>query len=78
MDKEKRYEMIEDLLEKEILPGKTKEEVKNILGAEFYKYDDNLWIFDLGSVPGLLNLDPNTLHIYFKDGKVEELKHRNT
>jgi amino acid transporter len=77
-DKEKRYEMTADLIESEMLIGKTKDEVEKILGNDFYRYDKDHWVYDVGFVPGLMNIDPDFLHVYFKDKRVEKVYQRQT
>jgi energy-converting hydrogenase Eha subunit A len=77
-DNGKRYEMTEDLIKSEILIGKTKDEVKKILGDNFYKYDENHWAYDIGFVPGLSNIDPEVLDVYFKDGIVKRIGQHET
>jgi hypothetical protein len=44
----------------------------------FFKYDDDHWAYDVGFVPGLFNIDPDVLDIYFKDGKVERVGQHET
>ena len=72
-DKEKRYEMTQDIIDNELLIGKTKNEIMKTLGDDFFKYDENHWGYDVGFVPRLLNIDPDILDIHFKDDKVESV-----
>jgi hypothetical protein len=72
-EKEKRYEMTKDIIENDLLIGKTKEEIINILGDDYFKYNEDHWGYDVGFVPGLLNIDPDVLDIHFKDDKVESV-----
>jgi hypothetical protein len=69
-DKEKRYELSDDLIESKILIGKTKEEVRQLLGDELNTDNSNHWNYYLGFRPSLLGIDPDVLDIQFKDGKV--------
>lgn len=69
-NKEERYKMSNDIMESNLLIGKTKDEVITLMGNDFYKYDDNHIAYDLGFVPGLFKIDPDVLDIYFKNGKV--------
>lgn len=67
---EERYKMSENINESEMLIGKTKEEVIELLGKEFYSYNENHIAYELGFVPGFFNIDPDVLDIYFENGKV--------
>ncbi|MFN8277382.1 MAG: hypothetical protein U0T84_07865 [Chitinophagales bacterium] len=69
-DKEKRYELSDDIIEHQILIGKTKQEVVALLGREenFDKSDN--WSYYLGYRPGFIKIDPEALDIKFKNGKV--------
>jgi hypothetical protein len=69
-NKETRYELSEDIIESKMLIGKTKSEVRQILGDEDNTDKSNNWSYYLGFRPGLLNIDPDILYIEFKDGKV--------
>ncbi len=72
-DKEKRYEMTSDIIDRELLIGKTKEEIEKTLGGDYFKYNESHWGYGVGFVPGLFNIDPDILDIHFKDGKVESV-----
>lgn len=68
-NKETRYEYSHDIIEHKILIGKTKAQVKDILGdADNSDTDDN-WYYELGFKPGS-GIDPDGLTIEFKNGKV--------
>jgi hypothetical protein len=69
-DKETRYELSEDIIESEMLIGKTKSEVRQILGDENNTDQSDHWSYYLGFRPGFANIDPDVLDIEFKDGKV--------
>jgi outer membrane protein assembly factor BamE (lipoprotein component of BamABCDE complex) len=69
-DKETRYELSEDIIESEMLIGKTKSQVRQILGDENNTDQSDHWSYYLGFRPGLANIDPDVLDIEFKDGKV--------
>lgn len=77
-NKDERYKMSNDIIKNELLIGKTKDEVINLLGNDFYKYDDNHIAYDLGFVPGLFNIDPDVLDIYFENGKVIKVGQHET
>ncbi len=67
---EERYKMSKDIINSEILIGKTKEEVIELLGQEYSTYGDNNLTYYLGFVPGVIVIDPDVLDIYFENGKV--------
>ena len=79
---EERYKMSSDIIKSEMLIGKTKAEVIELLGEEdFYSGDDkdeNHMIYYLGYVPGIASIDPDILEIFFEDGKVVEVSQRGT
>lgn len=77
-NKEERYKMSNDIMESNLLIGKTKDEVISLMGNDFYKYDDNHIAYDLGFVPGLFKIDPDVLDIYFKNGKVFKVGQHET
>lgn len=77
-NKDERYKMSKDIIKSEILIGKTKTEVIELLGTEYYSHDENHMGYNLGFVPGLLNIDPDVLDIYFEKGKVIKVEQRNT
>lgn len=63
---EERYEMSEDIIESELLIGKTKNEVVKLLGSDYSDYITEI-SYELGYVPELFNIDPDYLDIYFND-----------
>ena len=69
-NKAERYKMSEDIIESEILIGKTKTEIIQLLGNDFYSYNKNHIAYELGFVPGLFNIDIDVLDIYFENEKV--------
>lgn len=69
-NKAERYKMSEDIIESEILIGKTKTEIFQLLGNDFYSYNNNHIAYELGFVPGLFNIDIDVLDIYFENEKV--------
>lgn len=78
LDKEIRYEMTDDLIGRKLLIGKTKEEVKRILGGEYFEYSEDHWAYDVGFVPSLGGIDPDVLDVYFKNGRVEKVSQHET
>ena len=77
-DKEKRYEMSEDIIQSNMLIGLTKQEVIELLGIEENKIESNLWYYYLGFVPRFLSIDPDVLTIKFVNGKVTEVGQHET
>jgi hypothetical protein len=70
-DGEKRYELSKDLINSKILIGKSKVQVRQLLGDEADNENkSNVWTFGLGYRPELFNIDPDHLQIEFKDDKV--------
>ena len=70
--------MSEDIIESKLLIGKTKQEIVELLGDDYYSYNENHIAYDLGFVPGLLNIDPDVLDIYFENGKVIKVDQHGT
>ncbi|SHG95633.1 hypothetical protein [Winogradskyella jejuensis] len=72
---EKRYEMLDDILENKFLVGKTKTEVISILGEP----DKNLisegdfFVYDLGKPPSFFDSEPQYLLVTFENEKVVKL-----
>ena len=73
-----RYEMTHDLIESELLIGKSKEEVISILGAYTFTYKEEHWAYEVGYVPGLFNIDPSVLDVYFENGIVVKVGQHET
>jgi hypothetical protein len=77
-NKEERYKMSNDIIKSEMLIGKTKEDVIEFLGDDYYSYDESHIAYELGFVPGLFNIDPDVLDIYFENGKVIKVGQHET
>jgi hypothetical protein len=58
--------------------NENKEEVIELLGDDSYFYDESHIAYDLGFVPGLFNIDPDVLDIYFEKGKVTKVGQHET
>ncbi|MBX3165710.1 MAG: hypothetical protein KF900_14635 [Bacteroidetes bacterium] len=69
-DSDKRYEMSGDIIESQILIGKTKAEVREMLGDEENTENSDYWRYYLGFKPDLISIDPDILDIDFKHEKV--------
>ena len=72
-NKDERYKMSEYIISNNMLIGKTKDEVINLLGNEYYNYNENHIAFYLGFVPSIFKIDPDLLDIYFENGKVTKV-----
>ncbi len=67
-DKDERYEFSENIIKSKMLIGKTKTDIKKLLGDEGNKDNDDDWFYDLGFTPG--SIDPDSMEIEFKNGRV--------
>jgi hypothetical protein len=76
--KEKRYEMSGDIIKSQMLIGKTKLEVLDILGYEGNKMESDTWYYDLGFVPRFMAIDPDVLTIIFANGKAIKVSQHET
>ncbi len=56
-----RYEMSKNIIEKELLIGKSKQEVIQLLGTKEFYTEDNRIMYTIGHIPSLFNIDPNIL-----------------
>lgn len=77
-DQEKRYELSEDIMDSEMLIGKTKTQVRQLLGDEGNMDEANNWSYYLGFRPSFFTMDPDVLDIEFKDGKVVKVEQHGT
>lgn len=77
-NKESRYEISKSIIESKMLIGKTKSEVRQLLGDEGNKDESDYWNYYLGFRPGFANIDPDVLYIKFKDGKVFKVGQHET
>jgi hypothetical protein len=77
-NEEKRYELSEDLIESKMLIGKTKLQVRKLLGDEGNFDESDNWNYYLGLKPGLFSIDPDMFEIIFKNGKVILVRQRET
>ena len=75
---EERYKMSQDIIDNNLLIGKSKEEVIELLGNDFSTYKENIIEYYLGFVPGFINIDPDCLFIYFEDNKVIKVEQLET
>jgi len=75
---QERYKMSENIIDSKILIGKTKKEIVKLLGNDYYSYTENHIAYGLGFVPGLFNIDPDVLDIYFENEKVIKVGQHET
>ena len=69
-DHEKRYELSADIIDSKVLIGKSKEEIREMLGDEENSDLSDNWIYYLGFRPQLFVIDPDYLDLTFKNNKV--------
>jgi hypothetical protein len=73
---EKRYELSRDIINNKRLTGKSKAEIKNLLGYGDKDVKSNDWYYDLGYRPELFNIDPSILEIRFQgDSVIDVIQH---
>jgi len=51
-DEFNRAQMIDDIISEDILKGKTKNEVTDMLGSKEITYSDSIWVYDAGIIGG--------------------------
>lgn len=59
--------MSENIIASKMLIGKSKEQVINLLGKKYFVYHNNHYSYYLGMVPGINNIDPDLLDVYFEN-----------
>ncbi|PIQ48350.1 MAG: hypothetical protein COW03_10960 [Cytophagales bacterium CG12_big_fil_rev_8_21_14_0_65_40_12] len=72
-----RYKMSKDIIESKMLIGKTKEEVVMVLGNKYASDNKESLSYELGFIPGLMNIDPSFLYIEFENGIVKNVYQYN-
>ncbi|QNH61245.1 hypothetical protein [Hymenobacter sediminicola] len=80
---EKRYEMTTNMIESKVLIGKSKEEVSRLLGnerrLEWTKDGLDCWQYYIGDKPTFgMDLDPDAIDVYFKNGKAVRVYEHET
>jgi hypothetical protein len=75
-EKDTRYELSEDIIETNMLVGKTHEEVRQLLGDDDNNNNQsNHWTYYLGWPPSIFGNDiPEALRIEFEDDKVVDVR----
>ena len=74
---EKRFELSKNIIDSNLLVGKTKNQVEKLLGKPM-NFDINEWTYEIGFVPLLGNIDTDILIIVFKNGVVTKVEQKNT
>jgi len=69
--KEVRYEYSHDLINSKILIGKTRNQVLQLLGNDTDTTQTEELYYDIGYRPELTGIDPSTILIHFKNGRVD-------
>jgi hypothetical protein len=70
---ELRYEMTDDIIEGNLLIGKSKSEIEGLLGLGGNSRESDLWKYNVGYVPSMISLDPDFLFVRFENGKAHEV-----
>ena len=70
-----RYKMIDDLIESQLLIGKTKDEVVLVLGQPNLKTSErnNAFAYSIGDQPSFFDSQPEHLLVIFINNKVDEV-----
>lgn len=76
-DPEKRFELSEDLIERNLLIGLNKQQVEQLLGKT-ESANETEWSYYIGFVPRFGSIDPDIIEITFKNGVVIQVKQRTT
>jgi len=77
-----RYEMSNEIIDKQLFNGKSKKEIESILGkSEWYGWDDSIkanspekWNYNMGFKPGAFNSNQECLELVFKNDSVVKSK----
>ena len=69
-EKDERYEFAKNIVNSNLLIGKTKIQVIETLGDDGNDNKSNDWYYDLGFRPEIGNIDPDNLVLTFKNDKV--------
>lgn len=74
---ETRYELTDDLINSKLLIGMQKSKVAQLLGKPS-DLESNIWVYNVGFVPRLFNIDLDILEVCFENNKVVKVKQRRT
>ncbi|NOT74229.1 MAG: hypothetical protein HOP08_04815 [Cyclobacteriaceae bacterium] len=76
-EKQKRYEMRDDIVESDFLKNKNKAEVLNLLGSPDFRTDTtNVWEYDLGTSGAGFGWQFNSLLVKFDHEQVSKVEKR--
>jgi len=67
---DQRYEYSADIIESRMLIGKSKAQVRKLLGGENKPDSTDSWAYGLGFRPEYFNIDPDWLEVDFENGRV--------
>lgn len=73
-DKNSRFEMLDDLVDSEILNGKTKSEIVELIGESESEDSSDIWVYNLGMSGAGLGWKFSYLELTFENGKVFKAK----
>ena len=73
-DKKSRFEMRDDIVESEILIGKSKSEIIEFIGKPEFNDSTDVWNYNLGMSGAGLGWQFNSLEVSFENGKVSKVK----
>ncbi len=73
LNPESRYEMSTDIINSNILLGRSRKEIVELLGVNFVDNSECYLAYYLGSIPLPLNMEPDYLGIYFENGSVTKV-----
>mgnify|MGYP001403698279 CR=1 FL=1 len=73
-NKHSRFEMRDNIIESEILKGKTKSEIIEFIGKPDSADSTDVWKYELGTSGFGFGWQFNSLELRFKNGKVSEVK----
>lgn len=76
-DPTERYRMVDYMIDKDVLTGKTRAQVIDLLGEEFTNYNDDHIAYYIGVIPGFVP-DPCVMDVFLKNGKVKRIAVRGT
>jgi hypothetical protein len=70
----KRYEYSASIIDSRILVGRSKRQVRELLGPGEYNADPDTFKYDLGDQPDIFGIDEPFLFVYFENGKVARVE----
>ena len=74
---EERYRMSNYIIKNDILIGKTREQIIELLGNDFYGWGNSIG-YNLGIVPRIIGISPDILVVYFENDLVIQVKQIRT